>query len=57
MPVCVPNAESGWTRIRATTMMPPTPVGGIARLAETVQDGEKDNMGGAEPGVDEKQEK
>ncbi|KPC83685.1 MULTISPECIES: YceD family protein [Streptomyces] len=26
-------------------------------LAETVQDGEKDNMGGAEPGVDEKQEK
>jgi uncharacterized protein len=26
-------------------------------LAETVQDGEKDNMGGAEAGVDEKQEK
>ncbi|MFE9723310.1 YceD family protein [Streptomyces sp. NPDC005794] len=26
-------------------------------LADTVQDGEKDNMGGAEPGVDEKQEK
>ncbi|MFI8002719.1 YceD family protein [Streptomyces sp. NPDC086010] len=26
-------------------------------LVETVQDGEKDNMGGAEPGVDEKQEK
>ena len=26
-------------------------------LAETVQDGEKDNMGGAGPGVDEKQEK
>jgi uncharacterized protein len=26
-------------------------------LAETIQDGEKDNMGGAEAGVDEKQEK
>ncbi|MGW2849798.1 YceD family protein, partial [Streptomyces sp. NPDC001274] len=26
-------------------------------LADTVQDGEKDNMGGAEAGVDEKQEK
>lgn len=26
-------------------------------LAETVQDGEKDNMGGVEPGADEKQEK
>ncbi|GAA2225991.1 DUF177 domain-containing protein [Streptomyces amakusaensis] len=26
-------------------------------LAETVKDGEKDNMSGAEPGVDEKQEK
>nr|WP_239081610.1 DUF177 domain-containing protein [Streptomyces sp. SID9727] len=26
-------------------------------LAETIQDGEKDNMGGAAPGVDKKQEK
>lgn len=26
-------------------------------LAETIKDGEKDNMGGAEAGVDEKQEK
>ncbi|CAM5410388.1 hypothetical protein SALBM217S_08556 [Streptomyces griseoloalbus] len=42
---------------RTTTTTPSTSVGRHCRTRRFTEDGEKDEMGGAEPGVDEKQEK